>query len=347
MADGLVGENWVQKFQDRIATYCGVEQAVPTNSGTSALHLALLAAGVKPNDEVLVPSLTFAATANAVSYLGATPHFIDGGIGANTYKLRRHLEQNTTSTPDRRGRLNPKTGRVISCVVAVDLLGFPADLTRLEGLADEFGLIFIEDAAEALGSIHSNRRCGSFGAASTISFNNNKIITGNGGGVVLTDDPALAATAWHYSRQARTGHPWKVEHDAIAFNYRMSNLTASVICAQLDRIEEFIAAKKKLLTRYKEAFAGCDALEVLEATKPHHGEPNYWLISVRLTPRHIELRDEILNGLHERGIQARALFTPLHKQDPYKDFPRQPNMGYSEDEAARVFCLPSGVGLVQ
>lgn len=343
LAAGATNDNYNKKLTDQLVAYCGTEQAVTVSSGTAALHLALMAVGVLPGEEVLVPTLTFAATANAVCYVGAVPNFVDGSMGVNAYKLRRYLEQKTKPTPDRRGRLNIKTNRVISALVVVDLLGFPADYVKLSAVADEFGLVLIEDAAQALGSSVGNRKCGSFGAAAIFSFNNNKIVTGNGGGAVLTDDVFVASKVWQLSTTSRVPHKWLVENDAIAYNYRMPNICAALASAQLSQIDEFLLGKLKILGKYDAALAQYPELEVLKGE--FESSPNYWLTTIRLKPAYADFRDDMMAALHKRGIQARALFTPLHRAAQFAGCPRQDNFLYAEDTFKRSICLPSGVRL--
>lgn len=343
---GIVGDQWVKRAESMLAGYCGTQYAVGVGSGTAALHLALLAAGINPGEEVIVPTLTFVATANAVRYAGAVPNFVDGALGINAYKLRRYLENTSTPNKDGRGRINNKTGRVISALIVVDLLGFPADMPKLSALAEGFNLIMIEDSAQALGSSIGNQRCGSFGTASIFSFNNNKIVTGNGGGMLLTNDEWVAAKAWQLATTAKVPHAYKMEHDALAFNYRMGNLSAAVVCAQLERLEEFLDAKKVLLARYKEALAPFGEVELLTAKEHWHGSPNYWLVTMLIKPQFSSYRDKLLDELHNRGIQARALFTPLHKLSMFADCPRGDNLAYAEQTVDQAVCLPSGVGLV-
>jgi perosamine synthetase len=334
---GIGSDQYIKRLSRALSGFVGVEQAVCVSSGTAALHLALLAVGVQPGDEVLVPTLTFAATANAIKYAGAIPNFVDGKVGINAYKLWSYLEREATKNPNGRGALNKKTGRVISAIVVVDLLGVPADYAKLNEVAGAYGLFMIEDAAQALGSCSGNRKCGSFGDAATFSFNNNKIVTGNGGGAILTNNSWIAAKAYQLATTARTSHPWLVEHDAIGFNYRLPSLNASLALAQFDRLDDFLQAKKRLLTRYKEALVDCDDVEVMDQGG------NNWLITLMLKPQHSKIRDEVLNALHERSILARALFTPLHKLKIYEDCPRDNNLMYAEDTFQRAICLPSGV----
>lgn len=323
------------KLGCELAKYCGVEMAVPVSSGTTALQLALLACGVKHGEEVIVPTLTFAATAAAVVHAGAVPHFVDGTTSINAYKLRRHLESITAPSHTKRGRLNVKTGRVISAIIFVDLLGFPADVVKLTEIAREFGLIIIEDAAEALGSSLQGKRCGSFGDAAILSFNNNKIVTAGGGGAVLTSDEWVAAQAYNLANTCRVQHPWLVEHSGVGFNYRMPTLSAALCLSQLEKIDGFLKAKKALWDRYSKAGA------VMLAPSEWQGEPNYWLSTMLCGER-----DLVLKKLHDRGIYARALFTPLHKLECFKRYPRHTNLMQAEDLFAKAVCLPSGKGAI-
>lgn len=321
------------KLGCELAKYCSVEMVVPVSSGTAALQLALLACGVKHGEEVIVPTLTFAATAAAVVHAGAVPHFVDGTTSINAYKLRRHLESITATSHTKRGRLNVKTGRVISAIIFVDLLGFPSDVVKLTEIAREFGMVLIEDAAEALGSSLNGKRCGSFGDAAILSFNNNKIVTGGGGGAVLTSDEWVAARVHDLANTCRVHHPWLVEHSGIGFNYRMTTLSAALCLAQLEKIDGFLKAKKALWERYSKTGAP------MIAPSEWQGEPNYWLSTMLCGER-----DLVLTKLRERGINARALFTPLHKLDCFKRYPQQTNLMQADDLFAKAICLPSGKG---
>ncbi len=340
--DHLAGDAEVKRLEAALASRCEVTNVIGLTSGTAALHLALLATGVKAGEEVLVPSLTFVATANAVVYCGAVPHFVDGAITVNPHKLRIHLENKTKPNPEGRGRLNIATGRVISALIVVDLFGFTANWPRLEQLASTFGLILIEDAAQALGAVNGNRPCGSFGQAAILSFNTNKIVTGNGGGALLTNDEWVAAKVWQLATTAKVPHPWRMEHDAVAYNYRMQNLCATLAFAQLEQLDSFLSSKQVLKDKYTKALAHCEGVELLSEF-PRQGECNNWLIIMRV--KDSQQRDEILEGLHAQGIQARAVFTPLHALPMFADCPRDANLMAAEDTASRAICLPSGVGL--
>lgn len=338
------GDFWGLKLENLLCNYCDVPYVVPTNSGTSALHLALLAVGVKPGEEVIVPNLTFVGTANAVNLAGAIPHFIDiTSLSLSGHDLREYLKKNTVPYPGTRYRLNPTTNRVISAVIAVDLLGFPADLIELQAVAYEFGLQLIEDAAQALGSQLENRKCGSYGSVAILSFNSNKIVTGHGGGALLTKSREIADRARHLGATARVQHPWKIEHTEVGYNYRMSSLTAAVICAQLERIEAFLMAKRQILQQYGEALTNERDVFVLSNVSGAANtltQPNYWLVSIAV-PR--QMKTTLLRKLHSKGIFARELFTPLHRMFP--DNPQQVEMANSEYWYNCVICLSSGVAL--
>jgi len=325
---------YVRAFEDAVRRKVGVSQALAVSSGTAALHLALMASGVKPGDEVLVPTLTFVGTANAVSHVGAIPVFIDGTINVNPYKLRTFLARETMATGH--GRVNKRTERPVTALIVVHLLGIPADMLALEQVAQEFKLTLIEDAAEALGS----KGCGASGAASIFSFNNNKIITTNGGGVLATNDEYLLAKAHQLATTARISDKWLIEHDVIAWNYRMPNICAAMGLSQFNYLDETIRRKAKLAALYGSALNGCKGLEMIEAPEG----ANHWLTAV-LCEYAVD-RDPLLKELHTQGLQARAIFTPLHLLPMYKGNPRD-SLQYAVHTAERMVCLPSGPGLVE
>lgn len=343
---GLTSEEHVNRFEASIAAATGAEQVVATSSGTAALHLALLAVGVQPGDEVLVPALTFVATANAVAYVGAVPNFIDGALTVNAYKVRRYLERETEAGP--RGRTNKRTGRPVTAVIPVHLLGSPADVEGLCRVADDFGLVVVEDAAQALGSTSGNRACGTVGRAGMLSFNYNKIVTTCGGGALLTDDPWVAAQAHKFATVGRVRHPWLIEHDAVGWNYRMGTVNAVLGLAQMEQLDVVLAQKSDLAGKYRGALSGCRSAEFLDTSVSWGGRSNNWLSAVSVSPRcggvPQENRDRLLEALHADGLLARALPTPLHMLPMYRDCPHDDLRG-AELAVARTVCLPSGAGL--
>lgn len=331
----LETDHWQRAFAEQLGQYVGVNQVIPVSSGTAALQLALLASGVKPDEEVLLPANTFAGTASAIVAVGAVPHFVDGTTSINAYKTRRHLETNTGPVINKRGRFNMKTGRKISAMIAVDLLGIPASWHELQKLCQEFGLTLIEDAAQAIGAHTNGRQCGSFGLVAIMSFNNNKLVTTGGGGAVLTNDEWIASEAHNLANTCRVDHPWLVSHDGVGFNFRMNSMSAAIGVSQLQKLPRTLEFKTKLFEKYKKV---APMLEV-----EWLGTPNHWLPTVLVDNK--EQRDELLSELHQNGIKARAMFTPLHLQ-PYKQSPRQENLAQAEDLFNRAVCLPAGKGAI-
>ena len=245
---------YVQDFEAELAAVCEVKHAVAMVNGTAALEVALRVVGVDPGSEVLMPSLTFIATANAVSHLHAVPHFVDvedESLGIDSDALLRHLKQIGRQTSG--GFFNKETGRRISAIVPVHVFGHPAAMDELNAVASTFDLPVIEDAAEALGSQYKQKQCGSLGHAGAFSFNGNKILTTGGGGAVVTNDGKIADLARHLSSTAKLAHPWKFEHDSVGYNYRMPNLNAALGVSQLMDLTTRIASKRTLCGRYESA----------------------------------------------------------------------------------------------
>ena len=239
-----------------MAAACEVKYAVAMVNGTAALEVALRVVGVDPGSEVLMPSLTFVATANAVSYLGAVPHFVDvedQSLGIDSDALLRHLKKSVDRLVQ--GFFNKETGRRISAIVPVHVFGHPAAMDDLNAVADTFDLPVIEDAAEALGSQYKQKHCGSLGHAAAFSFNGNKILTTGGGGAVVTNDGKISDLARHLSSTAKLVHPWEFEHDSVGYNYRMPNLNAALGVSQLMDLPTRIASKRTLAAAYECAFS--------------------------------------------------------------------------------------------
>ena len=229
---------FVDKFEDDLAVYTGAKYAVAIVNGTSALHIALLLAGVKMDDEVLVPTLTFVASANAISYCGATPHFVDSEettLGMATAKLRDYLK---FFTEQNNGQVNSSTGKVIRAMVVMHTFGHPSDMDGLLEVARDFNITLIEDAAESLGSTYNDQHTGTFGSMGTLSFNGNKTITTGGGGAILTNNEKLAKRAKHITTTAKVPHTWEFIHDEIGYNYRLPNLNAALGYAQLEQLPD-------------------------------------------------------------------------------------------------------------
>lgn len=335
--------DYVHWFEEKLAETTGASRAVATVNGTAALHLCLLLAGVQAGDEVLVPPLTFVASANAIRYCGAEPHFVDiepVSLGVDPVALAAHLE----NIADRRGDacINANTGRPIRALLVVHCFGHPARMAELAAVADRFGLVLIEDAAEALGTTAGDRSAGCHGRLAALSFNGNKTVTTGGGGAILTDDAALAELAVHLTTTARVDDPLAVAHDRVAFNYRMPNLNAALGCAQLDQLAEMLESKRLLAARWREAFAGLGGVRFVD--EPSWGTSNFWLNALCLDPPVAAQRRQLLVALNEAGYYCRPFWTLLHQLPMYRGQPAAP-LPVAADLAARGFNLPSSAGL--
>jgi dTDP-4-amino-4,6-dideoxygalactose transaminase len=324
----------VDAFEAELAERVGRGHAVALASGTAALHLGLLALGVGPDDEVLVPTLTFVATANAVRYVGARPVFVDADPGSwnlDVGCVAEELERRT-----RQGVAQP------AAIVPVDLFGRCADYTALLPVAERYGVPVLADAAEALGASHAGRPAGAFGAAAVFSFNGNKIITTSGGGMLVTDDAAVADRVRHLATQAR--EPARhYEHVDVGFNYRLSNLLAAVGRGQLRRLDAKVARRRAINARYRQHLEGLPG--VVFAPDDPTGEPTHWLTCLTLDPDRTDVtRDEVIDALAAAGIEGRPVWKPMHLQPAYAD---APTLGGTVAAAlfATGLCLPSGSAL--
>lgn len=328
---------YVNRFEEDLAKFVGVKRAVAVVNGTAALHIALKVAGVVAEDEVLIPSLTFIATANAVSYIGAIPHFIDVSydtLGVDSVKLNTHLEKIGEL---RNGQLfNKQTGHRISAIVPMHTFGHPVDIDGLLNVCDKFNLTLVEDAAESLGSYYKGKHTGSFGKVSAISFNGNKIITTGGGGAIVTDDDALADYAKHLTTTAKIPHKWAYEHDEIGYNYRMPNINAALGCAQLEKAPKFIEQKRELFGQYDQLISQLDGVHLFK--EPIHSKSNYWLQTLILDERYN--RDEVLGFLNENGVMSRPIWQPMHELEMFNKCPKA-NLIITENLNNRIINIPS------
>jgi aminotransferase in exopolysaccharide biosynthesis len=340
---------WVSRFEQVLASATGAAHAVAVTNGTVALRLALHLVGVEPGDEVLLPPLSFVATANAVAHLGAVPHFVDvesSTLAMNPSALAERLER----VAERRDGqlLNRQTGRRLSAVLPVHVFGHPADGMALRQVADAWGLPLVEDAAEALGSWRGDTHCGLFGMLGTLSFNGNKLITTGGGGALLTNDAELAQQARHLSTTAKLPHPWAFEHDAVGWNDRLPNLNAALGVAQLEDLERRLQAKRQLAERYGAALRGMQGVELV--TEPAGCRSNHWLVTLRFTsadPAEAERqRLQLLESAHADGLLLRPVWKLLHQLQMYAAAPRGA-LPVAEDQAQRLVNLPSSSQLLQ
>ncbi len=330
---------YVDRFEKTLAELASVKHAVATVNGTAALHVALLLAGVEPGDEVLVPTMTFIATANAVSYAGATPHYVDSDpetLGVDAPALEAYLDMIATLSDGH--CINRNTGRIIRALMPMHIFGHPVDIEKLALIAERWGLALVEDAAEALGSTYKGRACGAFGRVSAYSFNGNKLVTTGGGGAILTNDPELGRLAKHLTTTARVPHKWSFLHDRIGFNYRLPNINAALGCAQLERLPDMLARKRKLAQRYISAFSDMPGADIVR--EPAHTQSNYWLVALKLAVADTDVRDSVLQALNDDGLMARPVWTLMHKLPIYAHCPRM-DLGQAEQLEKQIINLPS------
>lgn len=328
----------VDEFEERIAAFTGARHAVATVNGTAALHVALLVAGVGPGDEVISQALTFVATCNAISHIGAQPVFVDvdeDTLGMAPDALRRWLNANTRVE---RGRcVNRTTGARIAACVPMHTFGLPARIAEIADLCAEFGIPLVEDAAEALGSRIDGRHAGTFGAVAAYSFNGNKIITTGGGGMITTDDARIARRAKHVTTTARKAHAWEFIHDEIAFNYRLPNLNAALGCAQMEALPVMLGIKAEVAGGYR-AFCEAHGLRFIDA--PPGTRPNWWLNGIILRDR--SERDAFLEVTNGQGVMTRPVWR-LMSELPMFAACQNDGLARSRWLADRVVNLPSGV----
>jgi perosamine synthetase len=336
--------NFVDRFEVELATFTGASHAIAVVNGTAALHIALKIAGVKADDEVLIPALTFVATANAITFCGATPHFVDSEprtLGVHAAKLRDHL---ASQTEQRSGQcVNVATGRVIRAIVPMHAFGHPVDLDGLMAVAHDFNLVLVEDAAESLGSYYHGQHTGTFGLMGTLSFNGNKTITTGGGGAILTNDAELARYAKHLTTTAKLPHVWEYRHDEIGYNYRLPNLNAALGCAQLEQLPVMLASKRELFQRYQAAFAPIPGVELM--AEPAQCQSNYWLQTLLLDAKESSQRDPILKATNDAGFMTRPAWILMHELTPFKDCPRM-DLKCAHSLSQRLINIPSSSGLV-
>lgn len=330
---------YVNIFEEMMCKITGAKHAIAIVNGTNALHLALVLADVERDDEVISQSLTFIATCNAISYIGAKPVFIDvdkDTLGMSPESLATFLENNAELRADGY-TYNKTSGRRIKACVPMHTFGLPCRIDRIAGICMQWNIVLVEDAAESLGSYFGAKHTGTFGKLGTFSFNGNKTVTCGGGGALVTDDPIIAKRAKHLSTQAKTPHAWAFVHDAIGYNYRMPNLNAALACAQLEQLETFVHNKRALAQTYQAFFRGLgiSCSEEIKGTKA-----NYWLNFILLED--ISDRELFLAYANSNGVMSRPVWEMMHRLPMFSDCEREalPN---SEWIADRLVNIPSSV----
>jgi len=330
---------FVNEFESQLQNITGAKCAVAVMNGTAALHLSLILVGVQANDEVLVPALTFIATANAVSYCHAIPHFVDSedsSLGMDPTALRNYLDE---STEMKNGHCaNKSTGRIIRAMIPMHTFGHPLDIEGLLRISRDFNIAIVEDAAESLGSEVGGVHTGNFGLLGTLSFNGNKTITTGGGGAIITNNLELGARAKHLSTTAKLPHRWQISHNEVGFNYRMPNINAALGCAQLEQLPHFLLNKRNLFDRYKEKFSTIPYVELVH--EPTGCRSNYWLQTIKLDVSIKHLRDEILEATNNVGLATRPAWDLMHRMPIYSEMPRA-KLPVSESLVERLINIPS------
>ena len=306
---------YVGRFEDEIRQYTGAKHAVAVSSGTSALHVALLLVDVVPGMEVITQPLTFVATANAISYCGASPVFVDverSTLGLDPDKLNDFLVKNTVMKAD--GRCyNKSTGKSIAACIPMHTIGHPTRILQIVEICRKYRIPIVEDAAEALGSFYEGQHTGTFGELGILSFNGNKPVTTGGGGMIITNDESLAAKAKHLTTTAKQPHPWAFVHDHIGYNYRMPNINAAVGCAQMEYFADVLENKRVTAQMYDQFFQDAGIPFI---TEPDHARSNYWLNAIVLKDR--QEREQFLAYAMDNGIQARPVWTLMPNLPMYR-----------------------------
>ena len=329
---------FVNEFEKSIAKYTGAKYAVATSSGTSALHISLLLAGVDENSEVITQPLTFVATCNTISYCNANPIFVDverSTMGLCPSALEFFLKDNTIIKNKK--CINKKTNKIIKACIPMHTYGHPCRIDKIKEICDRYYIFLIEDAAESVGSFYKNQHTGTYGRLGAMSFNGNKIITAGGGGCIVTNEEDLAKKAKHLTTTAKVFHEWNFNHDMIGYNYRMPNLNAALLVAQLENLNDFIINKRKLAHKYETFFKDTDYSFFKE---PENSKSNYWLNSVIFKDKN--QKDQFLKETNSRNVMTRPIWKLMNKLPMFQNA-QSGNLENSEWFFDRVVNIPSSV----
>lgn len=329
---------YVDRFEKEFASFVGAKYAIATVNGTSALHISLILANVKKDDEVITQPLTFIATCNAISYIGAKPVFVDVDLdtmGLSPESLNFFLEANCEIINNQ--CINKTTNKIIKACVPMHTFGHPCKIEEIKEICDIWNITLVEDAAESLGSFYKDKHTGTFGKVGAFSFNGNKIITSGGGGVIVTDDEQIAKRAKHITTTAKIPHPYEYVHDEIAYNYRLPNINAALLVAQMENLEKFLESKRELASTYEKFFKTSNIDFIKE---PKDSKSNYWLQAVLLND--LKQRDEFLEFTNKNGVMTRPIWRLMNELEMYKDCQKDElkNAKYLEQ---RVVNIPSSV----
>lgn len=329
---------YVDEFETLLAEYTGAKYAIATVNGTSALHIALLMAGVERDSEVITQALSFIATCNAISYCGANPIFVDVDkrtLGMSAVSLADFLNQHAEIRNQQ--CFNKNTNKRIAACVPMHTFGHPCEIDKIKEICTQWNIQLVEDAAESLGSFYKKKHTGTFGLAGAISFNGNKIVTAGGGGAIITDNQNLAKQAKHLTTTAKLPHKWAFNHDQIGYNYRMPNINAAVICAQLAKLESFIANKRETAELYQ-SFCQKNGLDFI--VEPQNSISNYWLNAIMLKDENEQ--QIFLEFANQQGVMTRPVWTLLNTLPMFRDCFTMPQQN-AQWLAERIVNIPSSV----
>ena len=329
---------FVDKFEKKIVKYTGAKYAVATTNGTSALHISLILAGVEQNDEVITQPLNFVASCNAISYCNAKPIFVDvdrDTMGLSPSALSSFLEKNTKIK--NKNYINKKTKKIIRACIPMHSYGHPCRIDEIKKILKKYHIFLIEDAAESLGSFYKSKHTGTYGKLGVISFNGNKIITAGGGGCIITNDKILAKKAKHITTTAKIPHKWNFNHDLIGYNYRMPNLNAALLIAQLENLNYFLKSKYKIARKY-EFFLKKKEYNFFK--EPKNSRSNYWLNSIIFANK--KQRDQFLKETNFNGIMTRPIWRLMNKLPMFKEC-QAINLKNANFLESRVVNIPSSV----
>ena len=329
---------YVDRFEKEFASFVGAKYAIATVNGTAALHISLILANVKRDDEVITQPLTFIATCNAISYIGAKPVFVDVDLdtmGLSPESLKSFLEANCEIINNQ--CINKTTKKIIKACVPMHTFGHPCKIGEIKEICEKWNITLVEDAAESLGSFYKDKHTGTFGKVGAFSFNGNKIITSGGGGVIVTDDEQIAKRAKHITTTAKIPHPYEYVHDEIAYNYRLPNINAALLVAQMENLDRFLESKRELALSYEEFFKTSNIDFIKE---PKDSKSNYWLQAILLND--LKQRDEFLEFTNKNGVMTRPIWQLMNELEMFKDCQKNElkNAKYLEQ---RVVNIPSSV----
>ena len=334
----------VTKFENEISKYTKSKYVVATITGTSAIHISLIVLDIKRNNEVFLPSFNFVAAANAITYCGAIPHFLDinkEDLSVDPKKFEIYLKENFKNLNG--VCVNKKTRRTVKAIIVPHIFGHSAKIEEIIKIAKKYKIFVIEDAAESLGTFYKNKHTGTFGDLGILSFNGNKIITAGGGGAVMTGNKSYAMKIRNLTEQAKVNHPYKFNYKSIGYNLRMPGINAALGYAQIRKIKELVKAKRKLFEIYKSKFQNNEHFSI--RSEPKNCKSNFWLNNLELKHSNANLKDFILRETNKNNIQTRPAWILLHELKYFKDCPKD-NLNVSKEYFDKIISIPSSAGLI-